>query len=335
MKQIFQIFSILLLTIPAMATIRRVNNTPGLQGVYPNINQAISFASPGDTIHIEPSGIDYLHGSSIFINMKLTILGNGSNLYNNPGLQADTNTVSIRFMTNSIGIRFTNGSEGSYISCNVENIFIEQNSITVDKCYVSGVLKIDNFFSGSNQIIISRSYIGQLRKDNTTPDGWFKKCIIKSYLTYLNSLIFENCIVGTDNSTTGLANNCIFTKCIFTSVLASNLGFNSCTLDSNIFSSSTFPLGLSGSDSLHSLFINQTSIFHPFPAVVENIKDINYKFKPTFDPINKGPYVGNKPYTFGTIPAIPSIYELTLPSTYVNGGPGNTLPITISTRGNQ
>lgn len=334
MKQIFLLFSIFS-TLQIHATIRRVNNTPGLQGVYPTLYDGILIANPGDTIHIEPSGIDYNYNYTISVFKKLTILGNGSNLFLNPGLQADTSRARIVF-TNGQRIAFLFGSEGSYISCNINRVGIDVDSITIDKSYISEELVFSSFTSNSNQIKIARSYLGQLTKQNSQMNLPLKNCIINSLTIPTNNYFFENCIIRLNNFSNGTYNNCIITKSILTATPGAGQAsvlFQNCTLNDNIITNTVSTFGLNGSDSISNQFLNQSTIFNQFPT--SNFTENDYRYVNTFNPNNKGPYVGNKPYTFGTIPAIPSIFELIVPSTFVTGGPGNTLPITISTRGNQ
>lgn len=335
MKQIISILTLLLLVIQSKSTILRVNNTPGLVSVYTTVHQAIAVSNPGDTIHIEPSGIDYTEPFSISISHRLTILGNGSNLSIHPGLQADTNRAKITF---NIGNRlvFLNGSEGSYLSCDVNSVGVAIDSMSIDKSYISDELIIADLGTFSNHISIRRSFIGQLNKVNSSTPIWIKHCIVNLYAVIgapINSYQFENCIIRLVNSSNDFS-NCLFVKSILTSSFSNTVvGFSNCTLNDNIFTSVINPTGLNNTDSVNNQFINQAIIFNTFP--VSGITDNNFKYKSAFNPIDKGPYVGIKPYTFGLVPAIPSIYELTVPATFVNGGPGNTLQITISTRGNQ
>ncbi|MBK8683854.1 MAG: hypothetical protein IPN26_02090 [Bacteroidetes bacterium] len=89
------------------ATILRCNNNPGVTGTYQTFYDALLAASPGDTIHLEPSPISYGKVGGYPENLtqqpinkdSLTIIGNGINLSNHPGLQMDTLSSKIGFLS--------------------------------------------------------------------------------------------------------------------------------------------------------------------------------------------------------------------------------------------
>jgi hypothetical protein len=334
MKKIINLFILVLIAYSTNAAILRCNNTPGMQGVYTTFSSAVNAAQSGDTIHIEPSGIDYLETANITINKKLAIFGNGSNLSLYPGLQADTNRARITMSSIALFITFQPGSRGSYISCNYDGgISIRTDSITFDKCYFPGILSLHPSIPNISHVIMKRSYCMVVTK-TATGNINFNNCIIFSFnspgtLPTIGFANLENCIVGpTLNST---LENCLLSNTVITSKNpgASSL-FTNCTLNNNIFTSNFEPQGLSATDSLTNQFISQNTVFDPLPSVTNYYEDYHFKFKSTFNPGTVGPYVGNTPYFFGSIPPIPSIYQLTVPA-IINS---NTGTISISTRSN-
>lgn len=341
MKIFLRIAILMLLTMNLHATILRCNNTPGMQGVYATFSSAVIAAQIGDTIHIEPSGIDYLEIADIYINKRLAIFGNGSNLSLNPGLQSDTNHARITMSNGGLRVRFNPASRGSYVSCNFGNpciVTINTDSITFDKCYFSGVLALDASVPNPSQVKVMRSYCDFVNANPSANISFYNSILasIGASATFdtLKFVGFQNCIVAV--SPNNELEDCIINNSVLTSGYTTNNSpfFNNCVISNNIFSSDLQPEGLSSTDSVNNQFIAQNSMFNPFPNYFE--EDYYFKFKTTFNPGNIGPFFGNSVYTFGTIPAIPSIYQLTVPSTNISGiGAGNTLPIIISTRTNQ
>jgi hypothetical protein len=84
---------------------------------------------------------------------------------------------------------------------------------------------------------------------------------------------------------------------------------------------------------------NASAIFDGFPLIGAFSADARYKLKAGSPALTVGAgntpigmFAGNSPYKLGMVPNIPSIYQLSSPQG--NNPPGNTIQISVSTRGN-
>ena len=97
----------LLVTNTADAKIWRVNNNAGVDADFTDFITARNAASPGDTIHLEPSTTSY---GDIFMIKRLHIVGSGYYLSSNDSTQA-------YLVSSTLGdVTFNAGSEGSSIA---------------------------------------------------------------------------------------------------------------------------------------------------------------------------------------------------------------------------
>ena len=123
----------------SQATIRRVNNTTGINGVYTSVYNAVVAASPGDTIHVEGSASWY---SSTYISKRLVFTGPG---YFLTDTAANPNT-SANKLTASLSLDFGPGSKGSVVQGMVlTGLTISDSFITCQRNYI-----VENiYFSGT------------------------------------------------------------------------------------------------------------------------------------------------------------------------------------------
>lgn len=107
------------------AKIWRVNNIPGIAADFTTMIEAHNAASPGDTIHLEPSPYAY---SSFTCSKKLFIVGTGYFLDENLNTQSQNHTSLLS------GITFNVGAEGSIVSgidFNGSNVNIYCNDLVI------------------------------------------------------------------------------------------------------------------------------------------------------------------------------------------------------------
>lgn len=107
------------------AKIWRVNNIPGIAADFTTMSDAHNAASPGDTIHLEPSPYPYL---TFTCSKKLFIVGTGYFLDENLNTQSQNQTSLLQ------GITFNVGSEGSVVSgidFNSSNVNIYCNDLVI------------------------------------------------------------------------------------------------------------------------------------------------------------------------------------------------------------
>ncbi|SOE21177.1 hypothetical protein SAMN06298216_1649 [Spirosomataceae bacterium TFI 002] len=142
-------------------TIRRVNNTPGLNdpNVYATAQEAHDAAAPNDIISLEPSASPSY--GSLTVLKRINIVGSGYFLDENPNNFFDKRQATIDFVT------FDNGSANSTIMGVESNgsFSIHDANITVTRCRTSGIYfaKSGNFVGGvesiGNNAIIANNFL--------------------------------------------------------------------------------------------------------------------------------------------------------------------------------
>lgn len=126
MKKMIVFSTALFLSILSNATIHYVNNTPGQDADFTSLPAAITAATAGDTIYVQPSLTSY---GDITINKQLFIIGAG----HKPEFSAYSSTVG--------GITFVSGSDGTFLkSLKSAGIFgamwNTSNNVVVSGCLV-------------------------------------------------------------------------------------------------------------------------------------------------------------------------------------------------------
>lgn len=228
-------------------TVLRVNNTAGANAPYTTIAAAVAAAGPTDIIMVEGSLISY---GSLTINKKVTIIGPGYLLTENPGLQA---TI---FPAVLVTITLNSGAAGSSFAglsfSNTWNIVTNSvGNISITGCYFEGcngsggggidlqgtasnVIIRGNYFTlGCSGITISGSYSGVIITNNlvrNTDTGGSSVCLIANNIFYgsaslQNSLVSNNIFLGSgiSNATGSTIKNNIFFSAAQTGADATNL----------------------------------------------------------------------------------------------------------------
>jgi len=160
MKKIVTTFSVFFIVMAntAMARIWRVNNDVAKGGDFTTISAAVTAASAGDTIHIEPSPTPY---GAFILNKKLVILGNGYFL-GGAGLQADQDSSMVNSMTIDSSSVTSNGS-GSFVSgitfLTTSSIIHNVRDITITRCLFTGQLNIVSYDRSADGISISQCFL--------------------------------------------------------------------------------------------------------------------------------------------------------------------------------
>lgn len=317
----------------ASAKIWRVNNVPGITANFTSAQAAHNGASAGDTIYLESSSNSY---GDVIVNKKLVWISLGYFLTENPGLQYHTNTGFINSLT------VNGGADSSTFSIAATGgIYVNSvTNLTFKRCYVNTIFSISG---NSNHITINGCYMNfnnYLNIDPATPqlsftviNNIFNAPILyirpNAYQVTFNNNTFNQSppnysVLQIDNAT--ISNN-IFINCLngiyYDAGYPSNLNYNTWvgTTNSNYVGSNN-----------NTFSANFTDVF-----VGGSSTDAKYKLSPTSPAIgsgaggiDRGAYGGGDPYVVSQIPAIPSIYQLTVPA----NATGNSLPCSVSTRAN-
>jgi hypothetical protein len=329
----------------AQARILRVNNTgipltplaPNTLPIYTTAQAAHDAAVNGDTIHIEPSGVDY---GNLTVTKQVIIIGNGyflgpatSNF--NPNLQAIPNTSKLA------AVSFNAGSSNSAImgisilsnltlagdNSSLNNITVKRNNIS-QFFYVYGTVNnskiIQNYFDGYGLAYANGAFTNFLFSNNimngaiqfdANDNGVVENNVLNvsgSYgLTIQNSTIRNN-IDGT-NTATGTFTGSMVQNNMSVSTVFGNLDGNIQNANlTNVFEDWA---NTSSSFSIDSRLQLKTGS----PAIGAG-----------FGGINMGAYGGSFPYVLSGIPNVPSIFKLNTPSVVTS----SSMSVTISTRSN-
>lgn len=330
-------------------TIRRVNNTPGLNdpSVYPTAQAAHDAAVDGDIIQLEPSN-DPNYGELI-VTKKLTILGIGYDLGNTPNTFFDKRTPVLGKVT------FENGSANSSIMGIEVNdhIYIRDEKITVSRCKVYYIIcgqstnLLNGNYSYGNNLACTQNFIfsgissyipysNLLSTNSIIANNIFKSGEITNFS---QSVINYNVFYSSGSSVISRVQSCVISNNIF-DARTQQTGYKA--IDDNVLNTNssisnnlcTSVAGLpTGSGNVNSA--NPASVFkvaNPW----ENFVDSNVQLAPKSPAQTTGAgstaigaFAGGSPYVLSGVPNTPVI------TTYVNSGSGSTatpLSVTISVR---
>jgi hypothetical protein len=340
--------ALLLASATCHATVWRVNNNPALvQGpgsdpcdhCFTNLQDAENdpFVEPGDTLHLEPSPVSY---GDIELDKRLVIIGPGYRLgqgtTNNAGLQANNGVAMIHgvtFNTNSDGSKLTgvvigDGSlYGGIAIGSVNNITLDRNFhwarsisfngsginyFTITRCYFEGAGITTPLYDQvvSNVVIANNYFNGSISTDETF-----------SNVTITNNLFNWN---GMHSPWGAEVKNNIF-------VLGSMAVNNNVIHHNAAAGASSLPAGF---NNLNGVVF--TSVFNPAFTSDDQKWRLSSNYLTYMNLVGDdntvpGMFGGNTPYQPSGVPAIPAVYQMTAPSTAIQGTPIN---VTIGTRSN-
>jgi len=305
------------------ATVWRVNATPNSSADYTSLQAAHDNASTlaDDTLYLEGSTFP---AGGLTITKKLTIIGNGYFLGENPDTQHNISpsiiSAIVYCQAGSEGSKFTGCTFNEAIYIYTNNIIIERNFFNYANYQVYGVancsdiLILDNYFishtswsnihfpnTHSNILVANNYFYGQINVSGNF-GGIFANNIFNRPATIYNSTVVNN--IALTNSIT--LTNCITTYNIGTSTQFGNQDGN----QENVLQTDIF-VGLSGNSTDGQW---QLKVGSPAIGTGENGTDI-------------GIYGGENPYKLSGLPAIPAIYSLDAQSF-----PGNTLDVNLKAK---
>ncbi len=314
----------------------RVNNNPGIDADYTNLQDANDNASNGDTIYVEGSETEYFGAD---INKSVTIIGPGYLLTENPNTQA--NGLESKFSGN---INFNEGSAGSsIIGCNLGNygyMFINVDEVKIIRCFVNGIYP--SYIGEITNIVILQNYI--IKEIKTA----------SSSSSITNSIISNNIILGyilfsSNSGSIQIANNVFsanpnFSIDCYNSTIQNNIICNERANAIYTNSGNTIInniLAYDGTDDNGNLYnIDMLNVFTAYNDYSAGIStDGKWQLKAGSPAIGAGvadvdcgAFGGAEPYVLSGLPNLPHIYEATIPAT-ANSGDG--LSVTIKVKSGQ
>ncbi len=315
------------------ATIRRVNNNPGVtlvtNFVFANFTNALTAAADGDTIYIEPSDINY---GSLFINKRIVLVGPGYLLNKNPNTPFDKRTAKasgITFSTNSSGSKVY-GMEIRTNNGNFANISFSTSTsdLSIEYCMFNEIVGSSGFFN--NSVLANCFIVGNISKNGVSMN---------------NSLVNNNIILGsvqTSGNDNIIKNNIIFGGADYISIYFNNIIYQNGTpelaFSSNVNVYNNVCVGCTGTPASNNFFTTAANTIFVVsePRTFDDLEDDNFVLHASSPAkakgvggIDCGVFAGTKPYVLSGIPPFPMI------TAFSQGTPsGGNIPITISIKRN-
>ena len=312
MKNYLLSFALFLSVNYAQSAILRCNNNPAVTGVYASAQAAHDAASPGDTIHLEPTALGSY--GSLSVSKQIVLIGTGDFLSQNQGIQSSSTPG---YCDN---IYLNTGCAGSVISTKVVgSIVIYENNISITHCHVNSIFinnnNVSNIFVQNN--VISSSFVINSVCSNLIVTNNFVKNI-NMYNAQSSAVISYN-VIFTDWY------EALYNSSLFNNILIGNGGipitFTNCSLTDNIDQYYSLP---GGNNNVNN--VDMSTVFTHWGSFDGD----NYQLLPGSPYQNAGMFAGPTPYKLATTPAVPSIYHLAVPATST----GNNLNLNVSTRSN-
>jgi hypothetical protein len=348
MKRVQILLAIILATTIATTTQAktwRVNNIAGATADFTSVNSVNtamnnSTINNGDTIHFEASPSSY--GGSLHVTKRVIVLGNGYFLggaNGNAGLQQNGSASYFDYT------EFDAGSNGSKVM-GISNyaVYFYQSATptndTIQRCYINGPVYLSSSNGTTMQNnLISQCYIGALFSNGgasiSCTNLIVQNNIIIGGINWLDVNTFTNCIFRNNVFATGqqlqlhdfyVANN----------ISTSNNSFNllNCVVKNNIACNGS-QFGTANGNQAN---VTQSTVFTGVASY-----DAAYQLKAGSPAIGAGVTIsgytpdcgvfgGPTPYVLSGIPAIPSIYNLSVPASVTQGS--TTMSVTIGTKSN-
>jgi hypothetical protein len=307
----------------------RVNNNPGIDADYTNLQDAHDNAKNGDTIYVEGSTTDYAGAN---LSKKLTIIGPGYFLSENDSTQA--NGLEAKFNGE---IKFDAGSEGSVITgCTTESyyLYITVDNVSIIRCNLYQIY----INADVNNILILQNYVVNIETSNN--NGKITNSVIS------NNIVYREIKCGINSGQLQITNNIIFNTSsshnpidVYNSSIINNIICNpnysitentGNTITNNI-------LAVDGTNANGNQYnVAMASVFVDYNDTQGYSTDGKWQLKNGSPAIGAGAggvdcgvYGGVKPYVLSGLPDLPHIYEASIPAT-ANSDEG--LQITIKVK---
>lgn len=337
---------ILILTLYGSALIGQniinVNNTSsGVTAQYTTLSAAVSAAVDGDIIYLYPSSASY---GSATINKKLTIIGPGYNVQQNPSLQINT------YVGNGVvdNLTFTAGSNGSLITGIDINVIVMngQANIALTRCKIRAYCTLDNTnnilfegcffewtgnaanpysinaFTNNNGLIIRNNIFGAAKGNSS----WYEIGIQPSCTAIVENNVFR-WYNGFYNS---IVRNNLFLYNVANVIVVGTYG--------NLYQNNVLVSNQTGLGSTNIIAVPEANICEGYPTQGNRSFDDRYMLK-TGSPaigagiggIDCGVFAGPTPYKLSGIPFVPLIYQVNAPPT---GNAASGIDINVKIRAN-
>lgn len=325
MKKLFSLVIVLSFVLASQAKVWRVNNIAAMNADFTSFVAAQASVSSNDTLYFEGSTLSY---GDITLSIPLVIIGPGYFLNQNP--QTQNSLLSASFDK----VIFNSGSLGSELTGVAVNgsITINANNIIIMKCLCLSYSEIilNSTAASIGNIFILKNYLYSVSSSGSNP---IHNLLISN--NFIDNNNFNDCISLGKNTSGEIKNNTlngdlnVYNFKVYNNIhLKGSISMNNNYFYNNICYYAPFPSGNGNQQS-----INMTDVF---VGATGNSTDGQWQLK-TFSPALKagndstdcGMFGGTSPYVLSGLPSIPSIYEITIPTT---GDNINGINVTIKAK---
>lgn len=332
-----------LLSISANAAVWRVNNNPVVDADFNAISTAISTAAVGDTIYLEGSVTSY---GAMSVTKQLTIIGTGYFITENDSTQAFQSPSLLSSVTISSA---ANGTvltglqvQASFSSSSGGLIRIQANDVTIDRCYLYNTVSqgdrgtVVYIEPSKNNVTIKRSFIYRdngnvccsdprinIDVQSGSTNIYILNNIIKNGMKGLNITNYTSRAIRLANNATAVIQGNVINGVVevYNSIYNNNIHIagnyselNMIQVAHNIGNATQY-----GTANGNQSSVDMSTVFEYGPSG-ENV-DNHYMLKagsPALGAgvsgIDAGAFGGDEPYYLSGIPAIPAVFEATIPT---------------------
>lgn len=325
--------ALVLLTSASFATVWRVNNNPVVNANFNSISSALSSSSVAinDTVYVEGSAQNY---GSLTVNKNVVLIGAGYFLTDNDTTQAFAQSSVVTSMSiTAAGARIFGFQINGQVSFGANDIVFERNRINQTSTGGNAI----SISSSRNNITIRNNWIQRPITSNCCNGGWAIDMSTGSTNIYIIGNIIKagikansgtwnpsstGAINMASNATAVLTNNVILGHMnLFNAIFNNNIQLNGTYSSTNMIQVA-HNLGQStqfGTSNGNLSNVNMATVFTYGPGG-EDV-DNHYQLlagSPALGAgvsgVDAGAFGGDFPYYLSGIPAIPAVFEATIPT---------------------
>jgi len=330
----FLLLSVFLLFASTTYAARHRVNNQGMGAQFSTINAAIGAATPGDTIYVEGSPINY---NGFSCSKRVIIIGPGYFLANNPETQANLYSATVgnsSFNSGSsgsvvMGLKFNTGGFYTCLDINDDSVTVKRNYFYLSSTHSDNQPTLRVY---SSKTIISQNYIERagngyaLKIESNNCTGII---VNNNYICHLaGGTAFTNPASTTVNLSQNVLSGAVSVNNANVSnniLISGSFGYTNSVVNNNICNGTQFPLV----DNLQNVDMNLVfDLTDPSPdgkyQLIDDISNpaIGYGALSA----DCGMFGGSDPYKLSGIPPVPAIYFFFAP---VSGSVNSDLPSNI------
>lgn len=301
------------------------NNSGNFARDFTTIQAAHDGAQAGDTLYVVGSGTNY---GNLTLTKQLVIIGPGYFLSENPNNQASFADARVGQNTGANGIIIQPGASGTIIlGMTMFGVVVNANNVVLERNNISNIAAIVCVTVNADNVIIRRNYMVKVPQGCVQVSNGRSNILVENNFMDAGTAVVAPAFSQIGTSTVKVNNN----------VIRGNVSFQGSAYEfnNNIWISGSY----AGSASIpRNNLVNGTQL----PASNGNQQNVNmsnvfvggtspdgqYQLRTNSPAIGAGVngadcgmFGGAEPYILSGIPAIPTIYQATIPTSGVNSLP--------------